>query len=152
MRSPASPRSARACKSPVPINRPSGILPAGKVFHTPPPAVEARAPSGCSSGALCAGETGCAGAIGGGDASATAGGAEGDGAGIGEAACGDGGETAAIPTGVGPTGNARFATIVGAGLSEADGNGDGACATAFCLLASFPRFGDGDALASFPPL
>src|SRR6266496_3159569 len=57
-RSPASPRSTTSRKSPVPISRPSGIFPAGKVFQLPPPAFDARATWDESAGTGFAGRTG----------------------------------------------------------------------------------------------
>src|SRR6266581_4358944 len=57
-RSPASPCSATSRRSPVPISRPSGILPGGNVFQLPPPAFEARATLEVSAGTGCAGRTG----------------------------------------------------------------------------------------------
>src|SRR5919197_4891 len=150
MRSPASPRSATSFKSPVPISRPSGILPGVNVFHVPPPAVDARAPPACSEGALGDGETGCAGAVEVVPASATAAGVLADGADAGGTTSGAGGDAAAPAGEIGPTGNARFATIVGAGLAGG-GDREGACAMPFCLAASFPRLDDGPALASCSP-
>src|SRR5579884_495963 len=58
MRSPASPWSATSRRSPVPIKRPRGILPGGKVFQLPPPALEAKVPLAGSAGTGCAGSTG----------------------------------------------------------------------------------------------
>src|SRR3954454_16051918 len=58
MRSPASPWSATSRRSPVPINLPSGIFPAGNVFQLPPPALDARATLELSVGTGFAGKTG----------------------------------------------------------------------------------------------
>src|SRR5207253_9131467 len=67
MRSPAIPRSAISFKSEAATKRPRGILPGGKVFQVPPPAVEASAMSEESTGAGWAGKTGGAvAAVGGG--------------------------------------------------------------------------------------
>src|SRR5207244_12676891 len=87
MRSPASPCSATSRRSPVPISRPSGILPGGNVFQLPPPALEARATLEVSAGAGWAGRTGTGVAVGTDEAWATAGsvpapGAFGGGAGV----------------------------------------------------------------------
>src|SRR5213595_2452855 len=71
MRSPASPCSATSRRSPVPMSRPSGILPGENVFQLPPPAFEARATLEVSVGTGCAGRTGTGVAIGRGEVWAT---------------------------------------------------------------------------------
>src|SRR5712692_3819960 len=60
-------------KSPMPMSRPSGILPAGKVFQVPPPAVDAKAVPADSVGTGCAGRTGFSATLCAGEARATAG-------------------------------------------------------------------------------
>src|SRR5438552_18814742 len=59
----------------MPMSLPSGILPGGKVFQVPPPAVEARAFPEASGGTGWAGKTGTGVAVanGGGEARATTG-------------------------------------------------------------------------------
>src|ERR1700730_12555028 len=102
------------------MSLPSGILPGGKVFQVPPPAVEARAFPEASGGAGWAGKTGIGIAVGGGEARATTG-ATGVAATIRGAVAG-GGEGAAIGVGAGvDPAAAAFATPGVAGFSAMSG-------------------------------
>src|ERR1700736_2320126 len=150
MRSPVRPWSARSFKSEGAIRRPSGIFPAGNVFHVPPPAVDAKAldvsvGTGCADGAF-----GCS--------TATAAATEGAGDGIGVAAAITIGDLVATGEGVVTATATGFATDLEAGgaagccattgaarVGATEGAGAG---VGFWFFANLPFFGGGVAFAS----
>src|SRR5437588_959466 len=100
------------------MSLPSGILPGGKVFQVPPPAVEARAFPKASDGVGWPGKTGTGVAVGGGEAKATMG-AAGFAATIGGGVAG-GGTAIGVCAGVDPAAVA-LATSGVAGFSMTSG-------------------------------
>src|SRR4030088_1323667 len=129
------------------MSLPKGIFPAGKVFHVPPPAVEASALPDASGGTGCAGKAGTGVATGGGGATATRSG----GVVTGLATTGACDSTGGGGGGFGGADAAAMAIGVGEGVADClatTGGGDATGAAvgvgaAFWPFASFPPFGAG---------
>ena len=129
------------------MSLPKGIFPAGKVFHVPPPAVEASALPDASGGTGCAGNAGTGVATGGGGAAATRSG----GVATGLATAGACDSTGGGGGGFGGADAAARAIGVGEGVADclATTGGGGAIGAAvgvgaaFWPFASFPPFGPG---------